>query len=202
MSRIRDLKHHTKDTAKYALNMEDLSMKLKESYIQLGIPNHTVENLTKERTLEAIIKNTSCKTAKLVLRGGNFQDIADVLNKFVRACQDEEIEQTQSSNVFYTNRHSQGSRNNLNNNYWGNNHNNYFRPNRQDERQRGRSQERRFQSRTTNYSPSRNSNYRQNNNSNPGNGQGLQQGRWRSYNQDQNHRTSRSGSFSRNQNRN
>lgn len=206
VSKIRDLRHDIRNTSKFTSDMEELSMKLKESYIQLGIPNETAENLSKETTLEALIKNTTCQTAKLILRGGNFIDTTDVLNKFVRACQDEEAEQPQSNNVFYTNRYPQSPRTNFNSTYRGNRNANYFsqnvQPNRQDNRPRGRSQDRRFQNRNTSFSPARNSNFHQNYNRNQGNGQSPQRGRWGSHNENRGNHTNRRGSFSRNSSRN
>lgn len=127
--------------------VENVSNKLRRSFISEGVPIAVADTYTTRHTVEALIKNSPSNKIKIVLESSAFKTSEEATAKFSALVNETPPEHNVS---FYRNYQRQGRKPNYYNNYRQNN------PRNQDDRNR------RPNNRNNNY----NNNYQQNNRSN------------------------------------
>lgn len=78
--------------------IEALSNKLKNLYIEQHIPEAVAKNMVKKATVDALINGVSNQETKLILKAGSFDDVKDAIQKV----QENSSSQTQTILSFST----------------------------------------------------------------------------------------------------
>lgn len=132
IAKMKNLKQTNKSANNYMTEIQKLTDTLKISYISEGMSSEVAGRQATERTVEVLKQNATNDKVKAVLDAGNFNDMNDIVEKFVSVSNDTPANGT--INYLHNNRRPDvrgGRRNyqnsNFNNsrNYRGNNRNNW-----------------------------------------------------------------------------
>lgn len=137
VAKMKNIKQNGKSATTYITEIEKLCNSLRTSFISEGMSCEMAEKHTTTRAVEAIKQNTHSNELKTIIKAGTFNNVNDLVGKFVEASND--LPNENSINYFRKKDHKnyRGHRNNqpsrgFNNNNrgnrtntWGNSSNNY-----------------------------------------------------------------------------
>lgn len=156
LAKLENVKQGGKSANVFIKEIEDLAKMLEASYISKGIPADTAMEFATQSAVKAVSKNASNDNVKLIVQAGHFQNMNDLVAKFVSTA----TEAQSPASILYTK-----------GNYRGNNRGN--RGNRGYRGNRGRGNNNNHQNNNTNggnNNQNRGQNRGRNNNNNRNNG--------------------------------
>lgn len=124
-AKIMNIKQNNKTANQFSVEIENLTKSLENSYIREGISHSLAEKYSTQAAVRAFSTNASNDKVKLIMQSGTFQNMNDVVSKFVNSS----TEQSQGSNVFHFNSNNRFNRTNryFPNNNFSNNNRNFYR---------------------------------------------------------------------------
>lgn len=146
VAKLMNIRQQGKPANTYAKEIEDLTKKLETAYINDGLPNMIAATYATNSAVKAIIKNASNDRVKLIMESGTFNNLNEVIAKFISSCTEaygqpnsiltfqQGIEHRNRGRVF---RGTNNRNRNFNNNNNHNNGNSNINNNRYNYNQRG-----------------------------------------------------------------
>ena len=86
VAKLVSIRQQGKPANVYAKENEDLLKKLETAYINDGIPNMVAATYATNSAVKAIMKNTSNDRVELIMESGTFNNLNEVIAKFISSC--------------------------------------------------------------------------------------------------------------------
>lgn len=111
IAKLVNAKQNNKPTNEYVQEIETLAKQLEMAYISDGLPSEIAKKYSTQTAVKSLTKNAKSDKAKLLLQAGTFNQLSDVVTKFVELS-------NESEDVFRVNmvRYKPNYRNNRNQN--------------------------------------------------------------------------------------
>lgn len=87
-AKIMNIKQQGKNANAYAKEIEDLTKSLEGAYISDGLPHLVATKYATQLAVRAITKNAQHEKVKLIIESGQFNNMNDLMSKFISSCTD------------------------------------------------------------------------------------------------------------------
>lgn len=87
-AKIMNVKQQGKNANAYAKEIEDLTKSLEGAYISDGLPHVVATKYATQLAVRAITKNAQHEKVKLIIESGQFNNMNDLMSKFISSCTD------------------------------------------------------------------------------------------------------------------